>query len=505
MKKIIIFIVIIIVIIGSIYQIFFKRKESKLNLVEVARGNISQEVSETGTVKKGEKIELGFKNTGQIKEIYVETGEKVKRGDKLAKMDDSELQIQLKEKKAEMDLAQARLDKLIAGASKEDIQIAQSKVDNRQLDVDNAQRNLNGALEDALNVLDDVYLKSYNAYNVVLDIQKDYFNGSSQESIKVKTKKDVIENAKDEIKSFLDAAKSDPTDEKISLALSKTKADLEDINEGLKVIRETCDESVSSTDKTSLDNQRQYINTALSDVVDAEQSIESKKLALDLAQGNLQLAKNELAKLLAPARNEDIEVARAQLEQAKSQIKLLENKIYQSYLRSPVDGQVIKIDKRKGETVGATEKIITVMPDDPFDIEVNIYEEDVVKINVGNPVEISLVAFPEKKFQGRIVSIDPAGKLIEGVVYYKVTISSENLPNEVKPGMTADLVIKTASKENVLIISQDLIQKKEGKFIVQVLKDKNIESREIKIGLEGKDNIVEVVSGLKEGEKVIRP
>ncbi|PJA82939.1 MAG: hypothetical protein CO146_02130, partial [Candidatus Nealsonbacteria bacterium CG_4_9_14_3_um_filter_37_29] len=136
-------------------------------------------------------------------------------------------------------------------------------------------------------------------------------------------------------------------------------------------------------------------------------------------------------------------------------------------------------------------------------IEADIYEEDIVKINIDNPVDISLVALPEKIFKGKVISIDPAQKLIEGVVYYETTINFDEIPDGIKPGMTADLVIKTASRENTLIIPEEAIQKKDDKTIVEVFKEGNIEDREIEVGLFGSNDMVQVLSGLEEGEKLI--
>jgi multidrug efflux pump subunit AcrA (membrane-fusion protein) len=86
----------------------------------------------------------------------------------------------------------------------------------------------------------------------------------------------------------------------------------------------------------------------------------------------------------------------------------------------------------------------------------------------------------------------------------------------VKPGMTADVKIITSEKENVLTVPQEAIQKKNGNKIVQVYsecnsiyqptncyKNKKAEDREVVTGLEGSDGLIEIVSGLQEGEKVI--
>ena len=84
-KKIIIPIIVVLLIV-IVYQVAFNKKEEALNLVKVARGDLAEEISETGQVQKGEKINLGFKNAGRIENIYVKVGEEVGRGESLAKI-----------------------------------------------------------------------------------------------------------------------------------------------------------------------------------------------------------------------------------------------------------------------------------------------------------------------------------------------------------------------------------------------------------------------------------
>ncbi|PJB98783.1 MAG: hypothetical protein CO078_00885, partial [Candidatus Nealsonbacteria bacterium CG_4_9_14_0_8_um_filter_36_17] len=498
-KRIIISIIILLVVFG-VYQGFFKKERPTFNLAEVVRGEITQEVSETGQVKKGEEINLSFKNAGRIEKIYVEVGEKVKEGDILAKLDTAPLKIQLQEAKAASDIARAKLNKLSAGPTQEEIKIAQTAVKNSQVALDTARQGLKDAGEDALNVLDDSYLKAYNAFNEVDLIQRTYFTADDQEGIKVRENKDKTAAGMTQAKSYLDIAKADSTNEKINTSLSEMKKALEIASDALKIIRETCEEPtyrnlVSSTNKTSLDTHRGYINTAITNLANSQQLIISAKFAIESAEGVLQAAEDDLALTTAPARQEDIDLYQAQVAQAQAQVQLLENQIEEAVLVSPTNGQITKIAKQVGENVQSMtgDVVITLLPDAPFQIKANIYEEDVIKMKIGNPADISFVAFPEKVFKGKIISIDPAEKLIEGVVYYEVTIALEEMPEGLKPGMTTDLVIKTAQKENVLTVPQDAIQNKEGKTIVEVLKGEKFEEREIEIGLKGSNDIVEVI------------
>ena len=505
-KQIVILIIIFTLVLLS--RNFFRNEETSFVLTEVYRGTISQEVSETGQVKKGDKINLSFKSTGEIKSIYTEVGQEVNTGQVLAKLETSKLEIQLKEAKSALIIAQAELDKLLAGSSNQEIKVAQTKVDNEEIDLKIAEQNLDDAYEDALNVLEDSFLKTYNAQNSVDTVQRNYFTGNNQEGIVVREKEEKIRAAVFEIKSSLDTTKESGLDEDIETALSQAKDELANISDGLKVIREICEmvayrDLVSSVDKTSLNTERDNINDVLTDVVNAEQTIIAKKLAVITAQGELQKAKDDLSLLTAPARQEDITLYEAQLDQAQAQVDILENQIEDTNLRSPVKGQIAKIEKRVGEIAQSQDTIITLLPADPFDIEVDIYEEDIVEVKIDNPVDISLIAFPNDIFPGRVISIDPAEKLIEGVVYYKIVIVFEETPERVRSGMTADLIIKVDWRENVLVIPEDAIEKKNGQSIVKIFDNGVVEEKEIKTGLLGSDDMIEVISGLEEGEQII--
>jgi len=509
-KKFIFPIIIIIILVAVIYQTILKKEEPTFTLAEVIKGKVSQEVSETGQVKKGDKINLSFKNSGRIEKIYFEVGEKVEAGDVLARLDTVELQNQLKEAKSSLKLAQAQLAKLLAGPTQEEVQAAKTKVENSQISLNSAKENLEAVYQDSLNTLEDTYLKAYNAQNVVDIVQRTYFISSDQPGISVKENKEKIIKAVSQIKSYLDSAKTNPSQPNIDIILPLIKGQLANILDYLGIIRENCEDPayrnvVSSTDKSSLDTQRTNINTALTNITDVQQSITSGKLQVETAEGELKLAEDNLALVTVPPRQEDIDYYQAQVEKAQAKVQILENQIQEAILRSPVDGQIVEVNKREGEIVQPVlqDIVIAILPAAPFEIEVDIYEEDIVKIEVGNPVDIFLVAFPNQVFRGKVVNIDPAEKIIEGVVYYEVSIDFEEIPEGVKPGMTADLIIKTASKEDVLVVPEDAIQKTDGKTIVEVFKNGTIEEREIETGLLGSNDLVEVISGLSEGEKVI--
>jgi len=529
MKKIIIIIVIILIAIVSYFN-FFREKESNFILGKAEISNISREVSETGQVKKGEEINLSFKNAGKIERIYVRTGDKVTRGNLLAKTETVQLLIQLQEAKEALSLAQSKLDKLLAGSSSENIKVAEVKVSNAEIALENAQQNLidvravaqlnlNHAYEDALNVLDSSYLEMYNASTTIDSIQSSYFLQSDQEGSLVRDNKTKTETALTQAEYYLDIAKENEDNNDIDQALIEMKNSLKDFSDALRVIRETCEvgsykNSVSSSDKTSLDTHKASVNTALTNTISSQQAIASAKVtnqsntntaqsSVSTAEGALTTAQNELDLIKAPPRQEDVDSDQAQVNQAQAQVDLLESQIEDAHLRSPINGLISRIENREGELAQSMTEIISLIPEEPFQIEVDIPEVDIGEVKLGDSCLTTLDALPSIEFQGEVIEIKPTETVIQGVVYYKVKVSIDEQDSRIKPGMTANVLIVTKTKENVLTLPQRAIIKKNGSEFVRIPQGEIFEERGVKTGLRGSQGEVEIISGLEEGEEII--
>jgi len=494
-KKIIIITVISIIVLGLvIYWFFIKENGIEFILEKVAIGTVIKEISETGTIKISAETELGFKNAGRIEKIYVEVGDIVEAGQELAKFDTTQLYIELDEAKANLEIAKAK--KTDTGVS---LKSAEQNLKDAKVE---AKENLENAYEDALNVLDDSYLKVYNVYNIVYKIQQDYFTFSDGKSAEVVEERYRINGSLGRTEDYVNDAKNNPQEENIDLVLSKVKEQLEAVSNSLEIVRdavrsEVYRNSVSAADKTSLDTQRTNIINVIADIVNTQQAISVIKIANEISINNAEAEISSIENKL-----QEGGLYQAQINQAQAKVKLLENKITEAVLKSPSDGQIIKVNKREGEMAQPTDSVVSFLPTAPFQVEADIYEEDIVDVKVSNQVKITIPAFPDEILEGRVVSIDPAEKVIGGVVYYEVTISFEEEKEGIKSGMTADIIIESDKKENVLVIPRGTAEKINGKNIVQVFKDGKVEEREIEIGLEG-DDFVEVISGLEEGEEVV--
>jgi len=497
------------------YKILTRQKELPYDSAGVERGNIVQKVSVTGQVIPSQEIDLQFETQGKIEEVRVAVGEGVELGAVLVVLDSNDLATQVLEAEAAWDVAKASLDKTLAGASEEEIKVYETAVENAQLDLANAQKtaeeDLESAYEDALNYLEDSYLKIYNAFNFVDLLQRRYFNTSEPRALTVREKKDLIDREKDGVQSYLESAKIG-SNEDTDIALSETKDSLEEIYSALSLIREICEEStyqttVSTTDKDSLDSHKSYINTALTDIVDSQQTISSTRLTndsnIDTAQGVLKTAEDNLAKIKAPARQADVNLSQAKLEEAEAALLKARQQLAKTRLIAPVSGIITDVKKEKGESVTTQEVVVSMMGSEEFQIEVDIPETDIGKLNILNPAEVILDAFPDEVYSGKVVKIDPAESIIQGVVYYKVTMELDASNEKIKPGMTANVDIVTKVRENVLIIPQRAVLTKNGNKMVRLLEGEGYKEVIIEVGIRDAGGSIEVVSGLDEGDEII--
>ncbi|MCX6760138.1 MAG: efflux RND transporter periplasmic adaptor subunit [Candidatus Nealsonbacteria bacterium] len=494
-------IIIALVLIGGyvFYSVFLKPKGVSYITEKAVKGTVIKEVSDTGTVRSNNKIEMSFKGIGKIEEIYVKNGDIVKAGQALVKLDISDLQSQLNQAYADLSVSQAKkADASVSlGSTEQSLKDAESK----------AEDDLNNACDDGLTALTDAYTKIYVAYSVVYEIQRTYFSIYQGDAGTVIDYRDVIQEARDDIKGYIDEIgllSGDKKKEEIESAVSKTKQLVSNclisINGILDIARSGgFKDEILLTDKTSLETQRANLNTLYSSVITAEQDIVSIKIANET---NINDAKSQVDSLKNQLQNNSKSLYEAQVRQAEAKISILEVQVKDSILKSPIDGKVVELDKKSGETVQAKEAVVSVLSNNYFEVKVNIYEGDIADVRVGNPVSVELVAFPEQIITGKVVSVDPSEKLISEVVYYETTISLDSEPEGAKEGMTADVTIEVFKKENALMIPRKSIEKINGDRIVKVLKNGKIGEVKVKTGLEGND-YTEIISGLNEGEEVV--
>ncbi|MEI7621291.1 MAG: efflux RND transporter periplasmic adaptor subunit [Candidatus Moraniibacteriota bacterium] len=231
---------------------------------------------------------------------------------------------------------------------------------------------------------------------------------------------------------------------------------------------------------------------------------------LKVAQAQLLVQQKNLSNMTNHKNDSSIQqrdAQRAMVQQAQASVSVIEDQLKEVDLIAPFDGLVTKRNANPGETVvlNLNSPILTVIQKDDLLIESNIPESDIAKVSIGQNAKVTLDALTDNDiFEARVFKIDPASTVIQGVVYYRIKLKFDNLDPRFKAGMSANVDIATAEKENVVSVPQRAIKLEGDKKFVDVLGAENLTKKvSVETGLEGDDGMVEIVSGLKGGEKVV--
>src|SRR5213596_3001829 len=194
-------------------------------------------------------------------------------------------------------------------------------------------------------------------------------------------------------------------------------------------------------------------------VTQAEGDLASSQAALELAKVNA--ARTQRLFVEKNSAQQDVDSAVAALHQAEANVKIKQGALDKAKadldhctITSPIDGVVISRSVDVGQTVAASLQapVIFQIANDltKMQIDSNVAEADVGAVEVGQDVDFTVDAFPTRTFHGKVVKVRNAPITVQNVVTYDTVIGVDNKDLKLKPGMTANVSIIIAHKDNVL-------------------------------------------------------
>ncbi len=483
----------------------WKNRNGTQELIQVTRGTITQEVTVTGKTQPVQSADLAFEINGKITRIYVDVGSRVTDGQILIQLNQSELLAQLRQAAAELLAEQAKLDELKRGTRPEEIAIKEVEVANAKVSLEDARRNLTDKIQDAYTKADDaVRNKTDQLFSGPRGPypQLNFVIADGQLKAKVETGRKRAEETLILWKSSLDALT--PAANLIIYSadakrnLNEIKTFLDDLVLVINMLSSNTSLTITSIDAYRLDNAtaRTNINAALNNLSQAEEKLSG-------SQSSLALAENELALAKSGSTPEEIKTQEARAGQAQAKVELQQAILAKTTLRSPLAGVVTKQDGKLGQTVAINTPVVSVISENNLEIEANVPEIDIGNVQIGNPVRITIDAFPNEEFNGKVAFIDPAETIVDGVVNFQVKVTFDREDTRFKSGLTSNLTIQTLEKPGVLLLPQFAILETEGETTVQKIIKEEIVEIPIKVGIRGRNGMAEVISGLSEGDQVV--
>ncbi|MCX6724041.1 MAG: efflux RND transporter periplasmic adaptor subunit [Candidatus Staskawiczbacteria bacterium] len=489
----IIAILIIIIIIGF-FVFGQKNNANSIQTGFATKQNLQETVLSTGQVVSATDLDLSFQGSGIIKRVLVTEGDSVKQGQVLASLDQSSALASLTSAQGTLAQAKANYEKLINGPTQNEVQVLQNAVAS-------AEVNLGNTYNSAQSVLNSAYTAVYNAYASVVSVQNSNFSTSDQQSIRVQNNKnninDKLANAESSVSRATDANTTDS-------AISNLADDLNSTFGSLQIIRDQCDQGiyyskVSVTDKASLDAQKTAVSAALTSINSLQSSIASYKVALQTAKDNLSAKK-------AKPRQEDIDLAGAQVLSAQGQVDSAQVILNNSVITAPLPGTITQVNIKVGEQATPTKVAVVLQDIGNLHTEADVSEANVASLQIGQSIDYTFDALgPDQHFSGKVLTINPASTVISGVVDYLVKGSFDNVPG-IKPGMTANMTILISQKNNILAVPSTAIINKNNKQYVRVIDNEKMKiyhEVQVQTGIQADGGLVEIVSGLKDGQEIV--
>lgn len=234
------------------------------------------------------------------------------------------------------------------------------------------------------------------------------------------------------------------------------------------------------------------------------------------AQDDLNLAKAQLAQTTAGPSSTDLQLAQSQVSQAQAALATAQSGLSSTTITAPVDGTVAAVNGQIGQSPSSggsgggnssssSSGFITLLGNSSnMQVVVPVDEADIGSVQVNQSVDMTLDAYPDKHFTGSVTQVSPTGSTQSGVTTFSVTVSVP-ADSSMKPGMSANISIIVAQKQNVLTVpSMAVNDNGSGQTVSLPPADGSSRPQriQVKIGIDDGNN-AEVLSGLQAGDQVV--
>jgi HlyD family secretion protein len=422
------------------------RTQNQFLTASVEKQNLIITVSANGTIQPERTVNVSPKNAGILKSLLINEGDLVKKGQIIAYMDDSNLQGQLIQSKAQLASSEANLQKLIAGNRPQDIIQAQAQLEESEAN-----------------------LKKLLLGNRSEDI--------AQAEARLKKAQLSFKQAEDEFHRYEGLLKAG--------AISR---------QNFSTYKTNRDTSILQVQEAEQALALQKSGTRPEDIEQAQAKVKQLQQALKLTQ--------------IGARKEDIEQARAQVNSAQGSLKTTQAQINDTVIRAPFDGLVTKKYAEPGSFVTPTTagggiasalsaSILSLTSKNQ--VVVNLAESNISKIRIGQKVKIAVDAYSKRVFEGQVSQIASQATVQQNVTSFEVKVAIISDSDKLlRAGMNVATDFNVGKVENALVVPTIAVfrqQNKSGVFIVGVEKKPKFVAVETGVSVKNKTQIVSGITG----------
>lgn len=432
----------------------------------------------------------------KFEEVYVAVGQRVKKGDPVYKLKESTVhnvskKLALEAAEAETTLAEANIsNSLDALAATHTLTSDTLSGSTAQGIYDISNEKLNNEIAGFVASIHESYANIEKCQEKIAEYQED----DDHDGI---TNYQEIKQAYDNAKKTYDNA--DKNNERTFVTIQDTyltrkdnyDSMLQDIQENEEQIKEEQDMITDYLEKI----QNAQANAGVN-VLSAKQLLETDELAGSIAQDTFGYAVETAQETVTDAKSE-VEEVNEKLEKFKSFVG--EDGIV--YAES--DGMITEVNYEVGDALTSNSDLFSYVTESSITLSVDVSQEDIIDIAVGDGVNITFTAYPDENYEGTVTAITTTATSDHATtVSYPVTIKVKGDTSKLYAGMTGDVTFVTEQKSQVLYVSRKAIVEQNGKsYVYQKDGHGAMVLTEVKTGFTDGVN-VEITEGLTQEDRI---
>ncbi len=224
----------------------------------------------------------------------------------------------------------------------------------------------------------------------------------------------------------------------------------------------------------------------------------------EIARADLDIARASFNRLTNGATKEELATLQNAVTNAQYDLDTAKAALAQTKLTAPFAGTVTEVTVHEGELVGGYTPLASVADLSALEIAADIDEIDIANAQVGQKVEVRLDAFPGEIYSGKVTRLFPASTAQRGSTVYSAVVDFDFKNFKVRPGMGANLKIQTIEKHGVLLVPNRALKNVGTRKAVQVITGSGARDVVVEVGVSD-GNQTEIVSGVNEGDQVNLP
>ncbi|RKU20952.1 hypothetical protein C6500_07375 [Candidatus Poribacteria bacterium] len=432
----------------------------EIKTATVERGDIAVTIDATGTIKPLNIVEVSSKASGKILELRVDAGDYVEKDEIIAVIETTYVQISLEQAQADLRSAQARLQQAEIDF---ELQKEQSAIQIRQ-----AEESLAEAKQRLVQLEEEIRLEKIANKRGVMDaennlnIAKIRYKLLTSDEVRDENRRRAQASLEQE-SANLELVKADhERNQKLyekelisQAALESSQAQLKSAQARHRSAEENLKLVVKPATEAELELGAADIRKAEFNLEVAEERVEAEATRdMDIELQNQRIVQAEESLKLARAnqkqierKERDLETARSSVKRSETQLELRQIEYDDTIIKAPIAGTILEKKVEEGQVITSRlssiaseegQTLVTMADLDTVYVVTEVDETDIGKVEIGQPVTITVEAYPDTPFQGEVLKIAPQGLTLQNVTTFEVTSELKNVEaSATRQGMRA--------------------------------------------------------------------